>query len=552
MSDSNYENVGFDNPDDVFKVYSRISTFGGPKDKEDSGQFAFGGSSITPEGTESQENYAAIDPAWYKNGVRPGSTINVVNPETGASVPVVLRDKGPARWTGRGIDVAPHVMQQLGMDTDQKAILDFKPALMGAGAEGNSDLTQQGAAPDVLQTQPQNFDPNNPPNANLITAQAVDQAIQEQPQGSMLASVNAPSAQAQPDITATSDEALQGITQLPDGGYDLGNGLVGYENGIIQARTGNSVTEYIPDPSNPSGYKTHTFNVKSTAKNPKEVMQNEGAKKGIIREDFPAGPEGDKAYEDELKLTLGAGVADDIAEAITSGKQPPDTKGLYRTGPQVRAKLAKMGYDLKNANLDWQAAQKFVLSQNSPPLVRLRSSANTALHSLDLIDEYASQWKAGNFPVLNHANLVLAQQGALGPEAAKLARLLDGQITDLTFELGNVYMGGNTPTDQSLALAKKNLSADWQEPVLHEMTNLARRNLQIRLNSFKQVEPAGMSEEGLKEERWMKTQQQGSATQPSSTPSGSPVQYREGQSVKLRNGQVVTIKKINPDGTFEY
>lgn len=283
-------------------------------------------------------------------------------------------------------------------------------------------------------------------------------------------------------------------------------------------------------------------------------MAHEGAKKGVIRSDYPEGEEGDKAYRNELKLTLGAGVADDIAEAIMAGTQPPDTKGLYRTGPQVRAKLAQQGYDLKNANLDWQAAQKFILGVNSPPLIRLRASANTAFHSLDLIDEYNKQWKAGGFPVLNKARLAAAQQGALGPEAQKIAFQLDGQIATLQFELGNVVMGGNTPTDQSLEQMRKELQTDWPEGVLDTMIDQAKRNLSIRINSFKQIAPAGQSEEAQKEARWSQDHPQTSPSttpQPVSTPT-STKKVGVGDTVKL-NGKMVIVDSIDPTtGRFTY
>ena len=535
-NDSNYYNLDLNDPDNVFKVGTQISTFGGPQDKEDNGQFAFGGGSVTPEGGESPENYAAIDPSWYKNGIKPGSTVYVQNPKTGAQLPVILRDKGPARWTGRGIDVAPHVLQQLGMQTDDHAVVDFKPALTGQ-VDDQGEVQEPDAPKGGLE------DLTTPEGARAYVDRQSSNPANLQAGSGTQAGVRG-------DITGTKDQL--GVTKLPDGGYDLGGGVVGYPNGIFQMRTGNTITEYIPDPSKDEtgGYKIHTFNTKGGGQSQDEVMQHEGAKKGVVRSNYPEGPDGDAQYKDELKLTLGAGVADDIAESIMSGKQPPDTKGLYRTGPMVRAKLAQKGYDLKDANLDWQASQRFVLSQNSPPLVRLRQSAVTADHSLDVIDELSKQWQAGRFPPLNRARLAAAQNGAFGPEAASLARQLDGQITDLTFELGNVYMGGGTPTDQALQLAKKNLSADWDDKVLRDMTNLARRNINIRLNSFKQVEPAGISDEAAKEARWAKTQ----PVAPSPAPkvgTNTPSSYTKGQTVKL-NGKMVVIDQINPDGTFTY
>jgi hypothetical protein len=236
---SNYYNVDLNDPDSIFMVGAKISSFGGPKDVEsgqDNGQFAYGGSSVTPEGEESQLNYAAVDPAWYKNGIKPGSTVNVINPKTGTSVPVTLVDKGPARWTGRGIDVAPHVLNKLGLETDEDAYIDFKPAILG------------GPTSQPAQQQDQQ------PQEDLTTAEGAR---------SYLSRATMPG---QPMEASTQGggepvSGVSGIRKLNDGGYDLGDGVIGYPNGILSMHSGNTVTQYIPDDNSPNGYKIHTQNV---------------------------------------------------------------------------------------------------------------------------------------------------------------------------------------------------------------------------------------------------------------------------------------------------
>ena len=64
----------------------------------------------------------------------------------------------------------------------------------------------------------------------------------------------------------------------------------------------------------------------------------------------------------------------------------------------------------------------------------------------------------------------------------------------MTSELGNVYMGGNSPTDHALTLAAKNLSADWSEGQLRAALTLARTNLRIRANSIKNVGVSGIDQ----------------------------------------------------------
>src|SRR5262245_2947510 len=182
-------------------------------------------------------------------------------------------------------------------------------------------------------------------------------------------------------------------------------------------------------------------------------------------------------------------------QGVIDGTLPPQRPG--RTSADYRATLAeahRQGYDLVTAVQDWTATAKYLQTLNGAQQTRLRQAADTAYHSLDIIDDLAKQWDAGRFPILNKANLAAAVNGAYGTQANKIATLLQAQIGDLTSELGNVYMGGNSPTDHALELAAKNLSGDWSKDVLLDATALARMNLRIRLNSMNTLPPAGLSD----------------------------------------------------------
>ena len=181
-----------------------------------------------------------------------------------------------------------------------------------------------------------------------------------------------------------------------------------------------------------------------------------------------------------------------IADAIEAGAQPPDTAGLFRLAGPVRAELARRGYDYTKANLDYQGAKRFVSTLNGPQQTRLRQAISTASNSLGVIEDLATQWEGGKFPLLNRAQLTAATNGALGSQAQQIATNLQAQITDVVSELGNVYMGGNSPTDHALQLAGKNLSADWTKAQLLSAVKLARENLRIRANSMTSLGAAGM------------------------------------------------------------
>lgn len=189
----------------------------------------------------------------------------------------------------------------------------------------------------------------------------------------------------------------------------------------------------------------------------------------------------------------GGDTAEAIADAIIRGEQPPETTGLYRYGAAVKAILAKKGYNQSAALTDWRATQAHVRTLNSAQQTRLNQAVDNAAHSLDVIEDLAAQWQAGRFPVLNRGRLAAAKSGALGPQAQQIATALDAQIADVTAELGNVYMGGNSPTDHALSLASKNLSASWSQPQLAALIKQARTNLQIRRNSIVNAGVAGAS-----------------------------------------------------------
>jgi hypothetical protein len=186
---------------------------------------------------------------------------------------------------------------------------------------------------------------------------------------------------------------------------------------------------------------------------------------------------------------------DDIAQAIIDGKQPPDTKGLFRAAAPIRAALAKRGFDLSTAQTDWAATQKHLATLNGPQQTRLMQAINTAGESLNNIEQLYNKWTklgpASGIPLLNRVALAGAKQ--LPGEAGATARALEMNIADLTAELGNIYMGGNSPTDHALGLAKQNLSADWNEAQFKEAIGQARKNIQYRVNSIRNSGVIGAS-----------------------------------------------------------
>lgn len=184
-----------------------------------------------------------------------------------------------------------------------------------------------------------------------------------------------------------------------------------------------------------------------------------------------------------------------IADAIVSGKQPPELKGLFKHGPMVRAELARRGFDLSGAMSDWSATQKHLSSLNSQQQTRLRQAVDATGEQVDNVERFYEDWKkAGTTTGLKAFNKAsLAASKALGGTAGAAAQVLEGQINLLAGELGNVLMGGNSPTDHALSMAQTLLQGDWDQPTFEAAIKSLRRDIQIRRNSLAHSSAAGTS-----------------------------------------------------------
>jgi hypothetical protein len=181
-----------------------------------------------------------------------------------------------------------------------------------------------------------------------------------------------------------------------------------------------------------------------------------------------------------------AGMREGTIPPILPGRATKEYVGML-------AESRRQGYDLARAATDWAATQKHLATMNGAQQLRLNQAINSLPEMLDIVDGLAQKWKGGQFPILNRANLALAKNGAYGKDVAAVANQLDAEIADVVADLGNVYMGGNSPTEQALQLASKSLKGEWDGAVLRNMVKLAKTNVTIRRNSINATGVAGAS-----------------------------------------------------------
>lgn len=220
-------------------IGTRVSSFGGRADYEsgqDNGEFAGGGKSYDPaSGWENPEPYAAVPPEWVKQGiVNYGDTIDVFNPQNPDNrMQVVVRDSGPGRKTGRGLDVAPNVLHQLGLETDQTIGMD-----LSKNFQGKHD----------------NFGPG--PNGEDELREEFRNRIADQPASSMVA--GGPTLDS---IHQAIQKAGDPVARNNDGSLDFGNGISVFPTGVVQAEAGNVLYQWFPGSTKP-----HIVNVNPKSK----------------------------------------------------------------------------------------------------------------------------------------------------------------------------------------------------------------------------------------------------------------------------------------------
>ena len=260
---------------------------------------------------------------------------------------------------------------------------------------------------------------------------------------------------------------------------------------------------------------TYVMKVDEGGKGTLEFTEREGSMspawreaKAVLKEKLGRDPTNEEISDKKTQLTNDSRTNETaindqtkkIGDAIIRGDQPPTISGfgMAKLAAPLKAYLADQGFDLATAEADWTAVKKHMGTLNSTQQLRLGQAINFTKESLPIIRNLAKEWKTiqksdGTFVPLNNMELKLASNGAYGKKASSIATRLDAQISDLTSELGTVYKGGNSSTDESLKLAALNLKGKWDETVINDNINQIEKNLDIRSRSMKATGTAGLS-----------------------------------------------------------
>jgi hypothetical protein len=153
--------------------------------------------------------------------------------------------------------------------------------------------------------------------------------------------------------------------------------------------------------------------------------------------------------------------AQSIAEGITTGRQPPVVTGLYGLSGQVRADLEKKGFNLAEAQLEWQRATKQVQSLNGPQMTRFVGLAHSVDSTINEVRNLSKQMNMSGVPALNSVELQRYIQTEGNSPNGQLAIKYVSAVNTLKEEFANLANGGYAPTEPAWTLANQQINGNY-------------------------------------------------------------------------------------------
>jgi len=197
-------------------------------------------------------------------------------------------------------------------------------------------------------------------------------------------------------------------------------------------------------------------------------------------------------------------MATNIADAVETGMQPPDLKGLFRYQVPIRNALAKKGVNLSQLTQEWLATTTGIKSMNGPQQTRMRTAINSVTRGIPALKEVSDEFKRYDFTPSNWAKLrtnlhgigsagrlTLDENGTKGMNEGTIA-LAARYVTQLNLlrdEVAQVFSGGYAPTEESFRLADDILNPVYGSTALDSALTQLQRNLNWRNLALSDIGP---------------------------------------------------------------
>lgn len=186
-------------------------------------------------------------------------------------------------------------------------------------------------------------------------------------------------------------------------------------------------------------------------------------------------------------------IVKDLSDGIVSGKTPPVLTGYgnSKIGPAVKADLARRGFDLTKASLEYESAHKQVLSLNGPQMVRYTGLAQSVVNTIDRVKELSVAMGNSGLTGFNAAKLATLINTAGNTEQGKIASQYLAAVNTLKEEFANLAQGGYAPTEAAWDLANKQINANFGVEQLPATLDEVQRLIRYRLDAIPNIHTLG-------------------------------------------------------------
>lgn len=215
-----------------------------------------------------------------------------------------------------------------------------------------------------------------------------------------------------------------------------------------------------------------------------KVVKDENQNDHIVFVDKKAKTATDSNGNPYIAPTGGESDARAISDAIVSGKQPPVLTGLYKNSKVVRAELARSGFDLSSAQMEWDGAKKQIQALNGPQMTRYAGLAKSVVNTIDEVKSLSVEMQNSGVPLLNAAKLQTYIQTQGNSENGQLAARYLAGVNTLKEEFANLAQGGYAPTEAAWKLANDQINGNYGVQQLGASLNEVQRLIRYRLQGI--------------------------------------------------------------------
>jgi hypothetical protein len=186
-------------------------------------------------------------------------------------------------------------------------------------------------------------------------------------------------------------------------------------------------------------------------------------------------------------------------QGIEEGKLSPRmTDYSFRDRTAIASNAQRAGLNLNKMMGEYNAVQKYIQTANGPQQLRLRQAISSVRESINNLKGINEEFKRTGWTPANKAELMLALSGT-DSEKRDIASRYVTQLNVIVDEMGTVFMGGNSPTDRALLLAKEILNKNYGKKQLDSVLDEVDKNLQYRSNAIDSVGPQVIGGESTNE-----------------------------------------------------